>query len=126
MLNFLWFALGLSALVVALALAALVRRLIRVLGVLEENLNLVEDALHDVVPEIRATLGNVNDISAGVNVAVRGASRGAARLTAAVDSGVGGVSRRVRAAAHGARVGVQSVLTPRGADEEGGDGDVER
>jgi len=125
LLSFLWFALGLGALVVALALCALILRLIRTLGALEESLNMLDDAVREVLPEIRSTLGNVNDISAGVNVAVRGASLGAIKLTEAVDSGLGRLTRGVQATAHGVRVGIQSALASGREIPDGGDIDVE-
>ncbi|HUZ89295.1 MAG TPA: hypothetical protein VMU49_05655 [Candidatus Acidoferrales bacterium] len=124
MLNFLWFALGLGALLVALALCALILRLIRTLGALEASLLMVDEAVREMVPELKSTLGNVNGIASGLNVAVRGASLGAARLTEAVDLGLGRASRQLRATAHGAGVTARSLLRALHIGNEGG-GDVE-
>ena len=58
-------------------------RLHRTLSILEETLLTADEAIREVVPEVRDSLSNVNDISAGVNVVLRSAGGGANRLKAA-------------------------------------------
>jgi hypothetical protein len=91
--SFAWFAVGLGVLLVALALILVLLRLNRALAVLEETLLTADEAIREVVPEVRHSLGNVNDITAGVNIALRSAGSGANRL-----------SRDASAALYGARV----------------------
>jgi hypothetical protein len=81
LLNFLYFAGGLAVLLVALFLCLALYRLARALRALEETLMTTDEAIREVVPEMRDGLGNVNDITAGVNVALRTAGDGASRLT---------------------------------------------
>ena len=105
MLNFLYFAGGLAVLVVALFLCWALFRLARVLRALEETLVTADEAIREVVPEVRDGLGNVNDITAGVNVALQTAGVGASRLTVVAERS----SRRASAALHGARVAAGSL-----------------
>jgi hypothetical protein len=55
--------------------------------------------LKETLPEVRQTIGNVNDITAGVNIGLRTAGGGAAA-----------VGRGIKSAAHGARVAGQSLV----------------
>src|SRR5258708_20064054 len=88
--SIMWLAFGVSALVVAVALAALLIRLRGTLGAVEELLDTTNEELKETLPEVRQTIGNVNDITAGVNIGLRTAGGGAAA-----------VGRRIKATAHG-------------------------
>src|SRR5258706_13153786 len=91
--SFMWLAFGVAALIVALALAAVLIRLRGTLGAVEELLETTNEERKETLPEVRQTIGNVNDITAGVNVGLRTGGRGAA----AVRPGI-------KAAVYGARV----------------------
>ena len=69
MQNFMWLAFGVAALLVALALAAVLFRLRGTLGAVEELLITTNEELKETLPEVRQTIGNVNDITAGVTSA---------------------------------------------------------
>lgn len=105
MLDFLYLAGGIAALAVALALCYALIRLGRVLARLEASLMITDEALREVVPEVRDGLGHVNDIAAGVNVALRTAGVGAMRLTQAADRS----TVRASAAVHGVRIAAGSL-----------------
>src|ERR1700738_3346769 len=76
--SFMWFAFGVAALLVALALAAVLIRLRGTLGAVEELLDTTNEEMKETLPEVRQTIGNVNDITAGLNVGLRTAGGGAA------------------------------------------------
>ena len=105
MLNFLYIASGSAVLVVAVFASYALWRLGRTLARLEETLLTADEALREVVPEVRDGLGNVNDITAGVNVALRTAGVGASRLTEAA----GRSTDRASATLYGVRVGAGSL-----------------
>ena len=105
MLNFLYFAGGLAVLVVALFLCWALYRLARTLRAVEETLMTADEAIREVVPEVRDGLGNVNDITAGVNVALQTAGVGANRLTVVAARS----SDRASAALYGVRVAAGSL-----------------
>ena len=105
MLNFLYIASGLAVLIVAVFAAYALWRLGRALARLEETLMTADEALREVVPEVRDGLGNVNDITAGVNVALRTAGVGATRLTEAA----GRSSDRASATLFGVKVAAGSL-----------------
>lgn len=70
---------------VAVALLALygigvLRRLSRALTALEEVLLTTAHEMRETLPEVRQGLGNVNDIAAGVNVALQVTGSGAQRF----------------------------------------------
>src|SRR6266704_1060576 len=65
--NLMWAAFGASALIVALALAAVLIRLRGTLGSVQELLDTTNEEMKETLPEVRQTIGNVNDITAGVN-----------------------------------------------------------
>jgi len=81
-----WLLFGVSALIVALALGWLLVRFGRTLATVEELLETTTEGLQETLPEMRQTLGNVNDITSGVNtglgIAARGASRAGDRISA--------------------------------------------
>lgn len=105
MLNVLWIALGVAALLVALTLCSVLLRVHRTLGVMERTLETADEAMQELVPEMRGSLGNMNDIAAGVNLALRSAESGAGRLTGEVSTVAQSASLNAAATAHGVRVG---------------------
>ena len=98
-MEFMWIAFGISALIVALALAAVLFRLRGTLGAMQELLDTTSDEMKETLPELRETIGNVNDIALGVNIGLRTAGKGAQAI-----------GRTVSAAAHGAKVASQSLV----------------
>ncbi|MGH7866537.1 MAG: hypothetical protein ACREP9_02635 [Candidatus Dormibacteraceae bacterium] len=109
MLNFLWLALGVSVLLVAIFISLLLLRLRRTLGAVEQLLATVDETLQEVVPEIRASLGNVNDITAGVNLALQVAGSGATRAGSALGARAEAASRGAAAAGRSVKAGMASV-----------------
>jgi hypothetical protein len=108
LLNFLYFAGGLAALFACYALFRMGRALRSVEATmrrLEETLITADEGLREVIPEVRDGLGNVNDITTGVNVGLRVAGTGAVRLTDAVARSSG----RASAAWYGVRVAAGSL-----------------
>ncbi|HLH70404.1 MAG TPA: hypothetical protein VKY90_15650 [Candidatus Dormibacteraeota bacterium] len=108
-LEFLWLALGISSLLVAAALCLVLRRLHRVLVVLEDTLLAADEAIREVTPEVRDSLGNVNDITGGVSLALQIGGEGVARLGRATAASWQEASRSTLAALHGVKVGVRSL-----------------
>jgi hypothetical protein len=109
LLNFLWVALGISALLVAIFVCLVLLRLNRTLAVLEETLMTADEAMREMVPEVRGSLGNVNDITAGVNVALRSATVGASRLGDGLGERASSSARGASATLYGARVAARSL-----------------
>lgn len=118
MLNFLYFAGGFAVLLVAAFLCFALYRLAKALRALEDTLMTSDEAIQELIPEVRDGLGNVNDIAAGVNVALRAAGQGATRLTqVAAQSSV-----PARSTLYGMKVGARSLLRSfTGFDEHTGD-----
>src|SRR5579875_3389616 len=108
-LEFLWLALGISSLLEAAALCLVLRRLHRVLVVLEDTLLAADEAIREVTPEVRDSLGNVSDITEGVNLALQVGGAGAARLGRVTAASWREASLSTLAALHGVRVGVRSL-----------------
>jgi hypothetical protein len=79
LLNLLWLLLGVSALIVALTLGWLLLRVGRTLTSVEELLETTTEGLQHTLPEMTQTIGNVNAITAGLNVGLHAAARGASR-----------------------------------------------
>jgi HPt (histidine-containing phosphotransfer) domain-containing protein len=90
-LSFLYIALGIGALVVALMLALVLLRLNHTLLVFEQALVALVEEMRETLPEVRGSLGNVNDITAGVNLALRTGGRAASRSRRTVVSLASGV-----------------------------------
>jgi hypothetical protein len=109
MLNVLWVVLGVCSLLVALVLCLVLLRLHRTLAVLEETLITADQAMRELVPEVRGSLGNVNDMTAAVNVVLRSAGMGAARLTDGVGERASHSARDASATFHGIRVAARSL-----------------
>ena len=106
MLNFLYIAGGVAVLLVAAFLSFALYRLARVLRALEDTLLISDEAILQLVPEVRDSLGNVNDIAGGVNVLLRTAGQGANKLTqVATHSSV-----EARSTLYGVKVGARSFL----------------
>lgn len=103
-------AFGVAALLVAFGLFVVLLRLRRTLGVLEESLDLANDELRETLPEVRETIGNVNDITSGVNVALKLGAAGAVRLSEEAAAGARKAAMDAAAAAHGVKVAGRSVL----------------
>ncbi len=110
MINFMWFAIGLASLLVALALCLALLRAARTLAALEDLLLTANEEMRETLPEVRGSLGNVNDITAGVNVALRTAGSGATRLGDQFGDLAEAASKDVRAGWYGVRVGLRSLL----------------
>jgi len=110
LLNFLWLALGIGSLLVAVFLSLGLLRLMRTLAIVEETLLTADEAMKEVVPEIKGSLGNVNDITASVNVGLRTAGAGTARLGNDLGDRAARSGRGLRAALFGARVTMASLL----------------
>jgi hypothetical protein len=122
-LNLLWVVLGVSALLVALSVCLVMLRLNRTLAVMEETLLTADAAMRELVPEVRGSLGNVNDIAAGVNVALRSASAGASRLSDGLGDRASSSARGASATLYGARVAARSLwrsYAGRPGETEGG------
>ena len=109
MQNFMWLAFGVAALLVALALAAVLFRLRGTLGAVEELLITTNEELKETLPEVRQTIGNVNDITSGVNVGLRTVGTGAAEVSGRLRISLEGPARTAAAAAHGVRVGAATL-----------------
>src|SRR3982074_2237796 len=101
-LNVLWAVVGLCALLVTVALCLALLRVHRTLAVLEETLMTADAAMRELVPEVRGSLGNINDLTAALNVVLRSAGTGAARLT-------DGVGERAATSARGASATLYGV-----------------
>src|SRR5215510_4343135 len=91
---------------VALFLFIALHRLARVLRALEETLLTTDEAIQEVTPELRDSLSSVNDIAAGVNVALRVAGEGANRLTQVAARSLGPTQSTL----YGVKVGAMSLL----------------
>jgi hypothetical protein len=126
MLNVLWAVLGVSSLVVALVLCLVLLRMHRTLAVLEETLMTADAAMRELVPEVRGSLGNINDLTAALNVVLRSAGMGAARLTDGVGERATNSARGASATLYGVGVAARSLWRsyagPYGNDQEAGGG----
>jgi hypothetical protein len=124
MLNVLWVVLGLCSLLVALVLCLVLIRLHHTLAVLEETLMTADAAMRELVPEVRGSLGNVNDLAASLNVVLRSAGMGAARLTDGVGERASSSARGASATLYGVGVAARSLwrsyAAPAGDDQEKG------
>ena len=102
MQSFAFFSLGVLALVLAVFLAWTLYRLTRTLGAVEELVMTTTEEMRETLPEVRQSIGNVNDITAGVNTGLRVVGSGALGFGARVQAGAD-------AAAHGVKVGAASL-----------------
>jgi uncharacterized protein YoxC len=129
MLNVLWGVLGLCALLVTIALCLALLRLHRTLAVLEETLQTADEGMRELVPEVKGSLGNVNDITAALNVILRSAGLGASRLTDGLGERASSSMKDASATIYGVQVAARSLWRSyAAADEEererGGTSDV--
>ena len=126
MLNVLWVVLGVSSLLVALVLCLVLLRMHRTLAVLEETLMTADAAMRELVPEVRGSLGNINDLSAALNVLLRSAGTGAARITDGVGEKASSSARDASAALYGVGAAARSLWrsysAPVGDDQDTGGG----
>jgi uncharacterized protein YoxC len=109
MLNVLWAVLGLCALLVTVALCLALLRVHRTLAVMEETLQTADEAMRELVPEVRGSLGNVNDITAALNVILRSAGTGASRLTDGLGERASSSARGASATVYGIQVAARSL-----------------
>ena len=109
MQNFAFFALGLLALVLALFLAWVLYRLTRTLAAAEELLVTTTEEMRETLPEVRQSIGNVNDITAGVNLGLRTVAGEAAQLSGRLRISLRGPATAAAAAAHGVKVGAATL-----------------
>jgi hypothetical protein len=86
-------------------------RLSRVLRALEEALVTATEEMRETLPEVREGLGNVNDIAAGVNVALRVTGSGAQQLGGNAQLTLRRLGWGVRAAVYGVRIGAGSLAS---------------
>jgi len=100
---------GIVVVVVGLLLCIVLLRLNRTLMVAEELLITVNEELRETLPEVRGSLGNVNDITATANVALRAAGEGASRLGDEIGEAAGSSSRGLRATLYGLGVAGRSL-----------------
>src|SRR2546427_10141767 len=114
LLNFLWLALGIGSLIVAVALTLVLLRLNRTLAMVEETLMTADEAMKELLPEVKASLGNVNDITAAVNVGLRSAGAGTARLGGDLGDRASSSGRGMKAAMFGARGAGATLLDSSG------------
>jgi hypothetical protein len=97
-------AFGAASLLVAVGLFVVLLRLRRTLGVLEESLDLANDELRDTLPELRETIGNVNDITSGVNVALKLGAAAAVRFSEQAAATARSAAKDAAAVAYGIKV----------------------
>ncbi len=112
--SFLLIVLGIMSILVGIALVLALLRLARVLAAMEEVLVTANEELTETLPEVRGSLGNVNEITAGVNVALRTAGAGASRLGGDLEEAAQDASLSARAGWYGVRVGLRSLLGGKG------------
>lgn len=101
---------GVAALLTALVVSLTLIRLRRTLAILEITLLRIEESMTQVVPEVRGSLGNVTEITTGVNVALQVAGQGANRLGAEAREAAGRSRRSVSATLYGVGVAAGSLL----------------
>jgi hypothetical protein len=110
-LNFLWLALGIGALLVAGCLCLVLLRSIRTLAVIEEAFMTADDTMRQLAPDAKGTLNNVNDVTAAVNIGLRAAGTGTARLGEDLAVRSARSRRGLAATWHGLKVGTKSLLS---------------
>jgi hypothetical protein len=108
--GFAFFTLGILAIVLALFLAWALYRLTRTLTAVEELVVTTTEEMRETLPEVRESLGHVNDITAGVNVGLRTVGSGAAEMSGRLRVSLKGPANAAAAAAHGVKVGAATLL----------------
>ena len=107
--NFAFIALGLFALVTAFFLAGVLIRLSRTLGAVEDLVLTTTEEMRETLPELRQSIGNVNDITSGVNVGLRTVGAGAGDVADRVGVQLKKPARSAAAAVHGFTVGARTL-----------------
>lgn len=97
------------ALVLAVFLAGVLIRLTRTLRAVEELVLTTTEEMRETLPEVRQSIGHVNDITAGVNVGLRTVGSGVSDLGDRVGGSLRGPASSAAAAAHGVRVAFSSL-----------------
>lgn len=96
---------------IALLLIGVLLRVSRVLRALEEALITATEEMRETLPEVREGLGNVNDIAAGVNVALKVTGAGAQRFGGNAQVTLRRLRWGLEAAVYGVRVGAGSLAS---------------
>ncbi|MDQ6691989.1 MAG: DUF948 domain-containing protein [Candidatus Dormibacteraeota bacterium] len=95
--------------ILAFFLAGVLRRLTRTLRAVEELVLTTTEEMRETLPEVRQSIGHVNDITAGVNVGLRTVGSGVSGLGDRVGTSLRGPAAATAAALHGVRVGAASL-----------------
>jgi len=103
--NFAFLALGTLAIVLAIFLAWVLYRVTRTLTAVEDLVVTATEEMRETLPEVRESLGHVNDITAGVNLGLRTVGSGAAEMRDRLRVSLKGPANAAAAAAHGVKVG---------------------
>jgi hypothetical protein len=101
-LTFAFISLGILSLVLALFLAWALYRLSRTLSAVEELVMTTTEEMRETMPEVRQSIGNVNDITSAVNVGLRTVGSGAAEAGGRLRLGAAAVT-------HGVKVGAATL-----------------
>jgi hypothetical protein len=107
--NFAFLALGILAIVLALFMAWVLYRVTRTLTAVEELVVTTTEEMRETLPEVRESIGHVNDITAGVNVGLRTVGSGAADMSGRLRENLKGPANAAAAAAHGVKVGAATL-----------------
>lgn len=107
--NFAFIGLGLLALVTAFFLAGVLVRLTRTLAAVEDLVLTTTEEMRETLPELRQSIGHVNDITAGVNVGLRTVGAGAGDVADRVSGQLQKPARSAAAAVHGFKVGASAL-----------------
>jgi hypothetical protein len=109
---------------IALLLIGVLMRVSRVLRALEEALIAATEEMRETLPEVREGLGNVNDIAAGVNVALKVTGSGAQRFGMNTQLTLRRLGWGLQAAVYGIRTGAGSLASSYAELEEHDQGDA--
>ena len=107
--NFAFLALGILAMVLAIFMAWVLYRVTRTLTAVEDLVVTTTEEMRETLPEVRESLGHVNDITAGVNVGLRTVGSGAAEMSDRLRISLKGPANAAAAAAHGVKVGAATL-----------------
>lgn len=112
--TFLLIAAGVVVILLGITGVAVLLRLSGVLRALEEAIVTTTEEMRETLPEVREGLGNVNDIAAGVNVALRVTGSGAQRFGDRAGFFAQRLGWSLRAGVYGARVAAGSYAATYG------------
>ncbi len=107
--NFAFLALGILAIVLAIFMAWVLYRVTRTLTAVEDLVVTTTEEMRETLPEVRESLGHVNDITAGVNVGLRTVGSGATEMSDRLRISLKGPANAAAAAAHGVKVGAATL-----------------